>query len=799
MKSYLLLYLVASFLFFSSCNKSDNPTEPGDGTGNKIEIGTTINLTNQAIDISGGTISISKAGDPLDGMEIIVPANAFTQAKNFEISYAEIKSHQLGQYFNPLSPIIKIKYEGGYADQGITVKIPIKLPAGHFAMGFFYDEETGKLEGLPIEELNSTSITISTRHFNSSISSGASLGKSLEETSLANILVSSIDESTLKSLGTIKCGFLPGYDDWEFINYGSYIATGGHCAGQSMTAMWYYIEQTLKGESKLFHKYDLINDATKPSLFWQDNPKGYKFASVIQRDFNWDDWIKMLIYQFNHPDLTIKAFAFSILLTNEPQFVIIRQSTANHAAHAVICYEVNMNDGALYIADPNFPNNRVPKTGDKSIRKIEYSNGKFIPYPSSLNASTSSINFDEIGYFAKTAYINWSQIGSRFKEFKDGTIGTIPPYTFPNYRLIRSANGIDLYDGMIVDKDTINIHCYSDQCTSSINFTDHLQYFEVYNENGDTVAKCGNDGYANLKLKPGTNKLGFYIMGANGNKWGYLDFKWITITSNVFYIDPQKLDAEPNNSLTFNARTNGGAPKNAKYVWNFGDDTGDIVKINDSTITHTFTNEGYYIIQCSLFDNTTGQLIGITLSDADIFTSDLTELLSCKNIYIHLRCEFNWLPERCTSCGNDMMFLNTADSISSMKIKWDGTSFTLNYNYCLVYDQDSSIYTGAISGDVSSDATIVNNLTATQTFWAPPDYKVIEELELQDLPIEKMTLDIERFLYSSYYDSFEPYIKRVKMTIRLLDKQTQQWKVNEATTIDWQQKESNFLYFRFEK
>ncbi len=798
MEKRILIFISLVLVYFSSCSKSENPTEPNN-TGGKIEVGTTINLANQAVDISGGTISINKAGDPLDGMEIIVPANAFIQTKNFEVSYAEIKSHQLGQYFNPVSPMIKIKYEGGYAEQGIKVKIPIKLPKGHFAMGFFYNDQTGKLEGLPIEELDNTSITISTRHFNSSISSGTSLGKSLEETSLANILVSSIDESTLKSLGTIKCGFLPGYDDWEFINYGSYIATGGHCAGQSMTAMWYYIEQTLNGQTKLFHQFDLINDAAKPSLFWQDNPKGYKFASVIQRDFNWDDWIQMLIYQFNHPDLTIKAFALSMLLTKEPQFVLIRQSQPNHAAHAVICYEVNMNDGALYIADPNYPNNRAPKTGDKSIRKIEYSNGKFIPYPSSLNASTSSINFDEIGYFAKTAYINWSQIGSRFKEFKDGTIGTIPPYTFPDYVLRRSSDGMPLYDGMIIDKDTLTIDCYSEGCTGYINFTNHLQYFEVYNELGDTIAKCGNDGHAILNFKPGTNKLGFYIVGYNGNKPGYLDFKWITLNCKVFYIDPSEVNAEPNESLTFYARTNGSAPANAKYVWNFGDDTGDIIKINDSTITHTYTVEGYYFIQCSLYDNTSGQLMGIALSDAEIFTSDLTELLSCKNIYIHLSCHFNWQPEQCTSCGNDMMFLNSADSISAMQIKWNGTSFTLNYNYCLVYDQDSSIYTGAISGDVSSDATIVNNLTATQTFWAPPDYKVIEELELQDLPIEKMTLDIERFLHSSYYDSFAPYIKRVKMTIRKLDNQTQQWKVSEATTIDWQQKESNFLYFRFEK
>ncbi|MCX6152011.1 MAG: PKD domain-containing protein [Ignavibacteriales bacterium] len=799
MKNYFFLILAAFFLFFSSCKKSDNPTEPGDGNSNKIELGTSVDLINQVVNTGGGTIKISRTGDPLDEMEITVPPNSFNESKTFSVSYAEIKTHQLGQYFNPISPMIKIKYEGGYANYGIMVKIPIKLPKGHFAMGFFYDEKTGKLEGLPIEELDSNSIKISTRHFNSNSTSAAGLKKAASEMSLANIIISSIDEAQLKSLGAITCGFQPGYDDWEFINYGSYIATGGQCAGQSMTAMWYYIEQKLKGEPSLFHKFDLVNDNTKPNLLWQDNPKGYKFASVIQRDFNWDDWIKMLIYQFNHPDLTLKAFALSMLLTNEPQFVLIRQSQPNNAAHAVICYEVNMNDGALYIADPNFPNNRIPKTGDKSIRKIEYSNGKFIPYPSSLNASTSSINFDEIGYFAKTAYINWSQIGSRFKEFKDGTIGTIPPYTFPDYILRRSADGMPLYEGMIIDKDTLTIDCYSEGCTGYINFTNHLQYFEVYNELGDTIAKCGNDGHAILKLKPGTNKLGFYIVGYNGNKPGYLDFKWLTITSKVFYIDPPKINAEPDEPLTFYARTNGSAPNNAKYVWTFGDDTPDVIKINDSTVTHTYTREGYFSIQCNLYDNTTGQLVSLAFSYADIIIGDLSELLSCTKMYIHLRCHFNWLPEKCVSCGGDMVFLNQADTIPSMQLKWSGTSFTYNYNFVLVYGQDSSFYTGSISGKVSSDVTEVENLIATQTYWSPPDYEVKDELELQNLPIEKMSLDMEKFLHQSYYAASSPYVKRVKSTIRQFDKATQQWKTSEATTIDWQQAESNLLYFRFGK
>ena len=102
-----------------------------------IVTGSSITGSSYVIDSTGGTINVSLPGSPIDGMQIIVPSHSFSTARTFKISYSLIKSHTLGQYFNPISPMISVTCGGGYSKNGMTVKIPIVLPAGHFAMGFF--------------------------------------------------------------------------------------------------------------------------------------------------------------------------------------------------------------------------------------------------------------------------------------------------------------------------------------------------------------------------------------------------------------------------------------------------------------------------------------------------------------------------------------------------------------------------------------------------------------------------------------------------------------------------------------
>ena len=531
MKILFRISVILPLLVTSSCKEESGPVEPpATGSTGNISTGQTIEVVRQTIPSSGGTMAVNEPGNPLDGFEISVPLNGFNQAQDFVVSYAEITSHELGANFNPISPLIKVSYDGGYSADMMTVKIPIKIPDGHFAMGFFYDEATGKLEPIPVDNLDSNFITLSTRHLSPGNATPSKGFLRKNQSVFGNLVISSVLATLLDGQPTLSSGFTPGVDDWEFVNYGSYVAPGGHCAGQAMTAMWYFFEKKLKGEPSLNNRFDTVNDAARPDSLWEDNPRGYRFASTIQEDQNFDNWIKSLNFQSARPRLTWYCFIYAMLMTGEPQYVLIRNS-ATGAGHAMIIYKVTPSTGTLFIADPNYPNNREPGSGTLSTRIIEYENEKLKPYSSALVSGGPGVTFDQIGYAAKTSHIEWSKISARWEEFQNGTIGDD---RFPDYTLwVRNDAGSELIDTLSTFADTLKMHCKSSEATHQIGGTDHYQEFWVYNEHGKYMASghSGNNGILQLMLEEGDNKLGFYIMGANAKSFrNYVDFRWVNVT-----------------------------------------------------------------------------------------------------------------------------------------------------------------------------------------------------------------------------------------------------------------------------
>jgi hypothetical protein len=154
--------LIAVLIAFTSCN-SFNVEKVKPSTN--LEIGDEVVVSTKTITTSGGTVIVDSPGSEIDGLKILVPPNGYSTSKTFKISTAPITNHTLGQYFNPLTPLIQIDNGGGYSTEPMQITIPITLPKGDFAMAYYYDEMSGKLEGLPILNLTSTSITVTTRHF----------------------------------------------------------------------------------------------------------------------------------------------------------------------------------------------------------------------------------------------------------------------------------------------------------------------------------------------------------------------------------------------------------------------------------------------------------------------------------------------------------------------------------------------------------------------------------------------------------------------------------------------------------
>ncbi|RJP64511.1 MAG: PKD domain-containing protein [Ignavibacteriales bacterium] len=776
MKTNFILVIGIILLTLSGCKKNESPTGPDNNfVSSKIEVGTSVDVATQSVSTGGGTIKIDKAGDPLNGMEITVEPNSFSSIKNFKVSYAEIKSHSLGDKFNPITPLISISYEGGYSEKPMEVKIPVSLPTGHFAMAFFYDDQTGEVEGLPVEELSSTSITVSTSTF-SSASSLSKRSKHDDATSIGKMVISSISESILNAQSIISSGFTLGVDDWEFVNYGSYIAPGGHCAGQSMAAMWYYYEKKLKGETSLFHKLDEVNDKTKPGLLWQDNPLGYRFASTIQKDFNWEGWVKDMEFRSLFPNLVWNAFAYSMFLTGEPQSVLIRNSNGE-GGHAMIVHKVNMTEKKLYIADPNYPNNRVANDGSESIRTIDLVNGKFKAYETGLTAGAQSTTMDQIAYFGKTAYINWGQLAVRWAEVLNKTIGND---RFPKYTLwVEDGSGYELADGLNTDADTLIFHCKSTDCIQYLNGTDHYQALEVYNVEGKLICSNNNKGQIILPLASGQNKFGVYIKGARDNSAdNYVDFKWINVYRQNLYILPDPLNGKPDEEYEFVARTDGSAPKNAKFIWNFGDASNSVTVNNDSTVKHTFTKEGEFTVIVELYDNATNKKVGAAYSSVNIAKErNLLNLLHTMKTF-GVSCSFDFLLPGGSDYSQGISFFKYDNDT----LKWNGTSFS--YDDADEEDFDSygykTNYYHTVSGTVSSDGKTILELKTkyTAVYYSYMEWSEThtEEMNFTNIPIihypgyQDWGGEYSNFLYELKEDEAKSHVSFVKWTWEEKDK-----------------------------
>src|SRR5947209_4349855 len=176
-----------------------------------ITAGASVDLVTQTVASSGGTIIVSKSGDPLNGFKIDVPNEGYSDARTFKISYAPITKHDFGPDFTPLTPLITVSNGGGYSQKAMTLTVPVHVPAGYFAMGFLYDDKTGELEGMPLLESTSDHVTVSTLNFARSTMNSERVSRSAVnfDHSMAAALVLADDQSNDEAESKIVMSALP--------------------------------------------------------------------------------------------------------------------------------------------------------------------------------------------------------------------------------------------------------------------------------------------------------------------------------------------------------------------------------------------------------------------------------------------------------------------------------------------------------------------------------------------------------------------------------------------------------------
>ena len=171
----------------------------------------------------------------------------------------------------PISDLIVVDNGGAYAATPMTVSVPVTIPDGTFAMGFYLLDD-GSLEPMPLVDESPTTATVMTRHFSSFF--------------IAAITDAALTAAVGDGIGT---GFHPGEDDFQTPNYGSYLAPGGHCGGQALAMMWYFEERRSKGALQLWGLHDANGRGGTLGL-WEDDSNVYRLASTVHEDYSWGSW-----------------------------------------------------------------------------------------------------------------------------------------------------------------------------------------------------------------------------------------------------------------------------------------------------------------------------------------------------------------------------------------------------------------------------------------------------------------------------------------------------------------------------
>ena len=409
----------------------------------------------------------------------------------------------------PISPLYTISGAEGMAPAPVTLKIPATIPDGSFAMGFFYDAASGRLEGMPLLAEDGTSVTVATEHFSS-------------------IFVSLVERALLPD--AIDSGFRPGVDDWQFTNRGSYITPTGNCAGQTLTEAWYYVERRLKGRGlPLYGLYDNNGyGATPTPSLWQDDSNGYRLASVAQNqylanDTAIDDFLRGRLGR-GLDALEYDAFRYAISVTGEPQLVVMTDAQGNHG-HAILAYRVD--PAGIFVADPNYPG---PKAMAKRVVPFDTATGKFGAYASGESADAiangSGVTYTNFVYDAKTAMVDWSALAADWAAFDAGTIGVglFPVYVLERYAGM-DAQGAGIWvpfvDGYQTSDKHIALRLRDPKGGDSLQM-------EVF---GGLSSTNYFPDWVGIDLKDGENRLGIYEQGRKTGWTGgkYVDFLRFTV------------------------------------------------------------------------------------------------------------------------------------------------------------------------------------------------------------------------------------------------------------------------------
>lgn len=531
-----------------------------------MKLGNSVSIATAEVPATGGIVKV-EGSSSISGLTIDVPDGAYASEKSFKISTSDIIEHNLGKYFNPITPLITIDNGHTFANDYMTVTIPIQKAEDEFALAFYYDRDTNKLEALPFSSVSHDNIQVFTSHFSDVV--------------VSKIKLAELDSMSLSPDQKIDTGFKPGVDDWQFTNYGSYLAPKGHCGGQAISMTWYYSKQYKeKGAPRLYGRFDNNAAKVKTPDFWFDDSQGYRFASVLQSSIDWSENSRLLKVnselrnQDGYDDKPIfDAFAYAMLMTGEPQLMAIYkwENFKRTEGHAITAYKIE--NGKIYVADPNYPGKSDRYVGinlevEEPIIEYDLENpfdneeGTIISerreymsfdfYSSGANAldikDKGATIYNNINFIGQSAIVDYAGIDKEYQKMLNGSAGNdkMPAYTVSYLSAVDQKDpskrtytpiGETLslkkgYDASFPKELKGKLSLRVDPGNEALELDVYTGLSSPVKQN-EKVLKPGSDAkiMVDVNLKEGENQIGILLNGIpKGQKLSrYVDFKWIKV------------------------------------------------------------------------------------------------------------------------------------------------------------------------------------------------------------------------------------------------------------------------------
>jgi hypothetical protein len=553
----------------------------------ELKFGDSVSSTTMLIPVSGGTIfsNIKDQNTP----RAVFAANTFGAAKTVTISDKKISGSTFGFPVSPVSDLVTVDFGSAFAGNDVQIGIPVDLDTNNFTMAFLYNPVTFELEGLPT--VNYTLHTtpkifwVTTRHSGS-------------------IFLSSIPKSKLA--GSVSSSFDPAKDNWEFPNFPTALTPSGQFAGQTLSAFWYYYEQTLTGKSHLYGLFD-IDHGGEPPKIWQDNDLGFRVAAETQQASNWAGYSFAMIAPINNGNisLTSSQIIYSMMVTGKPQLItVVKDSTVI----PLIVYKES--GGQMFVADPN-----LPIAENQTVSSTQSSSG----YTTALSMydlnANKTLKFSGATYIGVRAMLNWDMISGVWDDAQKNLFYTFKPYTITfsdkSGKLQSTANGfLSLFD------------------TITYNISGNPSSVWVYQNNNFSAFTTTT----NFGLKPGLNQFNMYFQNQSSDNTHsvWAGFSTVNIQKQTFSINPSLDSGFVENDVTLHAFMGSKPTESLRYEWDMGDGSPLIKNTNVDSIKYRYQKAGTYTVTLSIYQVSSNTLIGterstvvISLNPAVISQSEI--------------------------------------------------------------------------------------------------------------------------------------------------------------------------------